>query len=93
MPLGAALKLHLSADHAVIHGRILDSQGRPVAHVGVRVERVAVPVDEDLDGRLASGRLIGTEWPARRFASLTCINRRGSVVKAWSRPTRKAGSC
>ena len=53
----AGAELRLAGDDTPIHGRLLDSQGRPVAGAGVRVERIAVPEGGDLDALLASGRL------------------------------------
>jgi RNA polymerase sigma factor (sigma-70 family) len=53
---GADLSLKLARSDVPIHGRILDSRGRPLAAARVRVTGVCVPRDRDLDAHLAAYR-------------------------------------
>jgi RNA polymerase sigma factor (sigma-70 family) len=55
---GGEPTLRLERDDVPIHGRVLDTQGRPVAGVTVRLGRVSVlKAGVDLDAPLASGKV------------------------------------
>jgi RNA polymerase sigma factor (sigma-70 family) len=79
-------ELRLVRDDVPIRGRVLNSQGRPVAGATVRVESLSLIRDGvDLDALLASGKL---DWDGMRvptvrwpfWPSLTWIGRDGSVT-------------
>jgi len=63
---GGEATLRLVGDDVPIHGRVLDSQGRPVAGATVRLRRIGTVKDGvDLDAMLASGELNSeptSEW-------------------------------
>src|SRR5262249_7769612 len=61
-------ELRLVRDDLPIRGRILDTQGRPVAGASVRVERIARTLDGvDRDALLASGKL---DWDGTYVRSI-----------------------
>ncbi|MDB5390960.1 MAG: hypothetical protein JWM11_6606 [Planctomycetaceae bacterium] len=49
---GVGLALQLVPDHAPIHGRFLDADGRPLAGARVEVQNLMVPQRRDLDAHL-----------------------------------------
>jgi hypothetical protein len=52
---GGDVELHLVSDGIPIQGRVLDTQGRPVAGVTVAVQSIQDPPEGDLDALLDSG--------------------------------------
>ncbi|HWB13652.1 MAG TPA: M56 family metallopeptidase [Pirellulales bacterium] len=62
---GSDLNLRLAADDIPVTGRVVDSEGRPLAGVAVRVLRVDTAKEEDLDGWLAA--IARGEFPEAAF--------------------------
>ncbi len=52
---GGEIQLRLCPDDVPIRGRVLDTQGRPLAGVSVRVQGISDPPTVDLDTLLSSG--------------------------------------
>lgn len=78
--------LRLVQDDLPIRGRILDSQGRPVAGAAVRVDQIAATSGVDLEALIASGVidwdrfLVGSKFQAPVLHFPVWIGREGAVT-------------
>jgi RNA polymerase sigma factor (sigma-70 family) len=86
-PAGGDVVLRLVPDDVPIRGRILDTEGRPVAGITVRVQRISDPLPGDLDALLQSGAI--QEGRSRGgFYDVAWWTKEGTD---WSRKTTKTG--
>ena len=62
-PMAGDVELRLVADDVPIRGRILDTQGRPIPGVNVRVGTIEEPPAGDLDALIQTGTIRQVDFP------------------------------